>query len=457
MPFELSKAALSILATKLYKALTGALALNRFPAFCAVLIGGSTVLQVPLRVLFARATRLAQSRGWSVTAKKHDITSKFLAALAAAWLSLNLLNGDEKRRSRERQLTRKDGTHSADLTEEQRVIIDRPSLAANLGIKRVELAGRTLDLTLFAVIRAIDIIVGESWARHRSNRIKAQKWTPVENSISKFTDAGIFALSASIVMWAWFYQPDRLPRAYNRWIGEAAQVDSRLIEVLRQAHYREFVYGKETGQAHILKSMCRDYGWPEVWGDPAKTVPVPCEIVHMGTGSSCEWHAAVRFCRAFKFALATYLPLNLALKARSPSAKALQRAFKDAMRSSAFLGAFVSIFYYSICLSRTRLGPKMFPKTITPQMVDGGLCVGAGCAMCGWSILIEAERRRQEIAFFVAPRAAATLLPRRYDEKYQWRETLAFALSAAIVLTCAQEKPERVRGVFGRVLRQVLH
>jgi hypothetical protein len=37
--------------------------------------------------------------------------------------------------------------------------------------------------------------------------------------------------------------------------------------------------------------------------------------------------------------------------------------------------------------------------------------------MCGWSILIEKARRRQEIAFFVAPRAAATLLPRRYEEK----------------------------------------
>lgn len=37
--------------------------------------------------------------------------------------------------------------------------------------------------------------------------------------------------------------------------------------------------------------------------------------------------------------------------------------------------------------------------------------------MCGWSILVEAEKRRQEIALFVAPRAAATLLPRRYEQK----------------------------------------
>ena len=34
--------------------------------------------------------------------------------------------------------------------------------------------------------------------------------------------------------------------------------------------------------------------------------------------------------------------------------------------------------------------------------------------MCGWSILIEAAKRRQELAFFVAPKAAATVLPRHY-------------------------------------------
>ncbi|KAI9795235.1 MAG: hypothetical protein M1835_006131 [Candelina submexicana] len=437
--------------------LAGALALNRFPAFCGALVGGSALLQLPIRVLILRVGRLARAQGWNLTGQKNDTVPQFLAALAAAWLSLKLLNSDQKRRSRQWQLTKQDGTYFADLTEEQRTILAGPPLAAGFEIKRVELAGRTMDLTLFAVVRAVDIIVGEAWARRKESRIRAKKWTSAEVSISKFTDAGVFALSASTVMWAWFYQPDRLPRAYNKWIGEAAQVDSRLIEVLRQAHYGEFVYGKETGEAHVLKSMCRDYGCPEIWGDPAKTVPVPCEIVHMGTGPNCEWHAATRFCRAFRFALTTYLPLNLALKARSLSAKGFQQAFLDAMRSSAFLGAFVSIFYYSICLSRTRLGPKMFPKTVTPQMVDGGLCVGAGCAMCGLSILIEAKRRRQEIAFFVAPRAAATFLPRRYDEKYQWRETLAFALSAAIVMTCAQEKPERVRGVLGKVLRRVLH
>lgn len=94
--------------------------------------------------------------------------------------------------------------------------------------------------------------------------------------------------------------------------------------------------------------------------------------------------------------------------------------------------------------------------------------------MCGLSILAEKANRRQEITFFVAPRALATALPRRYERKvdgvppfidptitdamvqHLWREEIAFAVGSAVVLTTAQIHPARVRGVFGRLLQQVL-
>jgi hypothetical protein len=220
-------------------------------------------------------------------------------------------------------------------------------------------------------------------------------------------------------MWAWFYSPERLPRSYEKWIGEVAKVDERLIEALRRARRNIFVYGKDTGQAPLLESMCKDFDWPIEWGDPSKTVPIPCEMVHMGCGPNCEKHAVSRFMRTFKFACATYIPLQVAFRFRSMKSMAsFQRAISDALRSSSFLAAFVTLFYYSVCLSRTRLGPRLFDgKTVTPQMWDSGLCVGAGCAMCGWSILVEHAKKRQEIALFVAPRAAATVLPRFYEQK----------------------------------------
>jgi hypothetical protein len=371
---------------------------------------------------------------------------------------------------------------------------------------RPELAGRTMDLTIYMVTRAIDAVACVAWGRWSRRRQAQNRWTTVESLVPGFVDAGVFAMSAAVVMWAWFYLPERLPRAYEKWIGEAAQVDSRLIEALRRVRRGVFVYGKDTGQAPLLQSMCKDYNWPEVWGDPAKVAPIPCEMVHMGCGPSCEKHALYRFAKTFRFACATYIPLQIVFRLRRmKSATALRRALSDAAQSSAFLASFVSLFYYSVCLARTRLGPKIFDaKTVTPMMWDSGLCVGAGCLMCGWSILVEKTRKRQELALFVAPRAAATVLPRLYNKKvcigpshplfttglhpypllpllnvskpacgrfqnnhemltrvdvcqYQYRERVAFAVSAAILITCLRERPSMVRGVFGRITSSVLN
>lgn len=185
-------------------------------------------------------------------------------------------------------------------------------------------------------------------------------------------------------------------------------------------------------------------------------MPFPCEIVHMGLGPSCEWHAVTRFMKGFMTAFAMYGGINSALFLLRPSLKSAKRAALSSVRSSAFLGAFIALFYYGVCLTRCRVGPKVLGRDAkSAQRIDGGLCIGTGCALCGWSLLLENEGRRKDIALFVAPRALATLLPRRYEMKNQWKETLAFATSAAVILTCARENPKRVRGVLGKVLASV--
>ncbi|EPS28278.1 hypothetical protein PDE_03224 [Penicillium oxalicum 114-2] len=321
-----------------------------------------------------------------------------------------------------------------------------------------DLAGRTMDLTIFTLIRATDVLACAAWSIWSRKRKADNLWTKVESSIPGLADAGVFATSAAVVMWAWFYLPEKLPRTYERWIGEMAKVDVRLIEALRRARRGIFVYGKDTGQAPLLRSMSRDFGWPEQWGDPKKTTPIPCEMVHMGCGPNCELHALSRFARTFKVACATYIPLQLIFRLRRiRDPVVLRRAVSEGARSSAFLAAFVSLFYYAVCLARTRLGPRLFDrKSVTPQMWDSGLCVGAGCLLCGWSVLVEQPRKRQELALFVAPRAAATVLPRLYDKKFLHRERIAFALSAAILITTLREKPSLVRGVFGKIATRVL-
>jgi hypothetical protein len=106
-----------------------------------------------------------------------------------------------------------------------------------------------------------------------------------------------------------------------------------------------------------------------------------------------------------------------------------------------------------ICCS----GPHIIGRDpVACNKIDGGICVGSGCMLCGWSILLETEKKK-DMALFVAPRAVSTLLPRRYALEKQWRETLAFSISTAVIFTAVLENPKRVRGMFGKVLGTVLN
>ncbi|KAK2591206.1 hypothetical protein QQS21_011114 [Conoideocrella luteorostrata] len=278
--------------------------LRRFPTFCAVLVGGSTLLQAPLNKLLARAsTNLG----------------------GAAQLSLRLLQAKKP------TVRRRAGSATVRYVDPQ------------TGEK---LAGRTVDLTLFAVTQAVDVIVGEVWARHKSRRQGAGKWTKAETLISGMTDPVSFVASCALIMWAWFYAPDNLPRAYNKWITSAAHVDIRLIEALRRCRTRELKYDEETGQAPLLGSMCTDHNLPYEWGDPCKTIPFPCDIVHMGRGPSCEYHAWRRFWLSWQWSMYTYLPLALALQLRKPNRNSIRTALLSACRSAAFLGTYITLFYY---------------------------------------------------------------------------------------------------------------
>ena len=331
-----------------------------------------------------------------------------------------------------------------------------------------QFAGKTLDFTLFTSTRALSVLALTLWARTQRCQYHPNHICPkFSKTLTRLAEPAIFSASAALIMHAWFYTPERLPRTYNHWIHKAANIDSRFLSALRLARTGDWKYGDTNEpQNQLLQGVAKDLGLPEEWGDPAITIPVRCELIHSGCGPSCELHALWRFWRAWLLGMEMYLPLQLGLRMlRRPTLASLFRSLANAARSSAFLGAFISLFYYGVCLSRTRLGPVLFPPSnktgrisISPQTWDSGLCILSGCMLCGWSILVEAPGRRGEIAFFVAPRALATLLPRVYERIYRWREGVVFAGSVTVVLdTVLEGKHERVRGVLGRVIRGVVN
>lgn len=432
-------ARLSYIRNILYKGL----GFNRLPIACAIILAGATV--IPTSIL-----RLIQSTTKSkVRVESSSRQIGIISCFLCAWFAFRLLNNDQNWIDRQTVVTQPSlrSRNSVSLASPRR--LSQPKA----------LSGKTIDLTSFAFCRAVDVVVAQLWRQTRPARQHNVRMSRATTIVQKLADPCVFAGSAAVIMWSWFYAPERLPLAYQRWIAQMAEIDPTLIEALRLCRRGDFVYGEDTGNKDLLRPLCRKLNFPDTWADPRLTVPIPCALYHCGHGRSCESHAIQRFLSSYVRALKVYVPLQLIglMRHRRAGMQVVRKAFRDVARSSTFLAAFVASFYYGVCLSRTRLGPKLFSRTtVTPQMWDAGLCIFGGCLTCGWSILLEQESRRQEMSLFVAARAVSTLFPRVYERTYQYREQLVFASCVTIVMSAATSGGP-ARGAFGKLLRSVLN
>lgn len=383
--------------------------LTEFPAFCAIF---ASLYAAQCRLFhhgLLALSELGLANGLQTRTRLRARLIHAVAAFAAAWVAFTQFNkeplyqGDATlAKAYEKSVRRVDGSLSridAD-TGDNTLSLQHSrttSVPSNGEIGVYEMgaddgkaitphfAGRGLDLTTLACSRAVETVIRLLWYQYMENSLsRSRPRQRLERLVASQADALLFVTSAGWIMWAWFYFPEGLTRSYKHWIGRAASVDSRLVEILRKSRQGSFIYGVDTGQAYVLEGMCKDYGFPMIWGNPAKTIPVQCEMVHQGAGPSCHVHKVVKFSQAFVFALAMYLPLQILLKARRPSIRALQAAVFEAVRSSTFLAAFVTLFYYGVCLCRTLVGPAVLGDNMQArQRIDSGYCVGAGCMLCG--------------------------------------------------------------------------
>ncbi|KAH7930976.1 hypothetical protein BV22DRAFT_1027730 [Leucogyrophana mollusca] len=325
-----------------------------------------------------------------------------------------------------------------------------------------------------------DVDLKKEAARHER---EAKEW---HRRIATRVDAFAFWACSARIMWCFFYQPHRLPPTYVKWIMSLARVDRRLLDALRALRLGQwsYIHGSAT-QSNLLISLSEDLGLPATWGDP-EVLPafggpgadviwkaldvrnrrgiggVPCELVHAGVGAqwglggSCIMNAAARAAYAFIEAIALYLPVHFIpmLLTRPRSILRLHRALPAllaAIRSATFLSAFLSSYWFSICLTRTLVLARLIPW-VSHDAWDGPHGgVLAASLICGGSIWIENARRRGEMALYVLPRALRASLPDRWSKSgprgIQIAEQTVFVLSLASLLTFARHRPESLRGL----------
>lgn len=289
-------------------------------------------------------------------------------------------------------------------------------------------ASPTIDLTLFALVRAMDTLVravpvvvqkkrfsralgpqgGMKMDNARNELARLSRSAKISTHVRIFGRAGLFVrnqaegltfvVACAIIMYNWFYAPERLPPSYVKWITNLASMDDRLLLALRSLRKQdphEWVYGnKQTTPAatDLLGSLSESLGYPYGWGDPAQLpatqaaarkmkrdaaatktdhlfqdaaglrgkgemAGLPCEIVHCGTGgSNCYKNSLYRFLRAYRVCLGIYIPVHLLPRLifgpgqfKKQPVDTLLKVLKGSMRSAAFLSTYIASIW---CVQR---------------------------------------------------------------------------------------------------------
>ena len=269
-------------------------------------------------------------------------------------------------------------------------------------------------------------------------------------------DGLLFVLACLFIMYAWFFEPQTLPPSYRNWITAAANMDSEIVRILKAFRDRKAEYGTpEPTHLQMMYDYCTRYGQAPERGDFVVTQPIECETVHAFKCKSCELHALWRFQRGFLFALKVYGPLNAVMWLIRRGL--VLRAVVSTARSLAFLGAFIGLYWYAVCLTRTRLAPQLFPN-VDRRKWDVTYAPTAGAMLCGFSGFIETAARRKELALFVTPRALGTLVATDCKcRKHLMMENVCFSVLMAVLAAYLGVYPKRVRGLFGKGLARVLN
>ncbi len=129
-----------------------------------------TISQIPLARLFA-------SIASNASVQSRARLTRWCASFIAGWFSMRLLQ-----------------------TKQGEAFVDHITVADGVSVKSRVWAGRTMDLTLFAVVRALDVSIGELWARRKAFKVAVNRWKRVDELVGNFTDPALFAASSALVM-----------------------------------------------------------------------------------------------------------------------------------------------------------------------------------------------------------------------------------------------------------------
>lgn len=302
----------------------------------------------------------------------------------------------------------------------------------------------TLDWTLILVTRALDTVITSNFAKLANPKSKTFK------RLDQFGDVLMFMASCYVIMDTWFYEPEKLPPDYKRWVDKASAIDSEIVQGINYLKTNKLNYDlKDNGGVHHdhFEQYCIKHGKNPNYGDTGKVNKLPCEIFHQFKTKSCLRHTVYRFWLQFAFAFKAYFAINAFVFVFVKKFRGNPlRLLVNTIRSASFLGTFSGIQWGLFCYVRNN-HPLWFDQRFWDIWA-----LKLGSALSGTSILLEYPHRRDELSMFVAPKALGTFVDPEPTNKNIKLEILAFSISFAVLIAYAKLNPTKLRGILGKGL-----
>ncbi|KAI8619735.1 hypothetical protein BC830DRAFT_1053704, partial [Chytriomyces sp. MP71] len=306
------------------------------------------------------------------------------------------------------------------------------------------------------------LVETKQWRTDMSQQLLVRGLQAVFNSLSlnghfsfRHGNSLIFAFATAQVMYAYTMRPTTIPDSYNKFIVTTGPIPADIILLVRQQ-----LSGIPLDPDSVMKAVVKHKGSQQCM-DVAAALPafpdiVPCEVLHPAI-EGCSIQAVWTLSKVLKTILPVYFSLNfvpmVVLKTRellrNPQAL-LWRGVKNSFRSSMFLAVYVASFMRIACILRDLQRYKILPR-------DNRYLYWLNGFLSSWSIFIEDEKRRSELAMYVLPRGMDALYKTLYSKslifKIQHFDVAMFAAGMGLIIMYFQTEPIALGGIIYRLLR----
>jgi hypothetical protein len=285
-----------------------------------------------------------------------------------------------------------------------------------------------------------DVVTNDTFGERSSPKATSLRGA-LETFVGAHGDVLMFALSSAQVMYAYVMRPETLDPGFWNFIVRAGPIDKETLGAVRAQ-----CNGSPVDLANLAQYAVPGKD-PKAWTTGTRVPCIPCAIMHRDTGCvRCASHAFAASADTFRKCFPFYLSIHLVPFCVLNAAKALRNPFSTVttatgatIRSTTFISAFVGSYMASICGLRWLRGGK-----------EHRAAYYAAGIVAGSMLFIEKKSRRGELALYLLPRAAdslvATMAVKRLVPNVPHADLLLFALVSGGLMHYFENEPETLAG-----------